>query len=372
MKILIFSNSFWNIYNFRLPIINKLKINNKITIVAKKDNYYNKFLNINNVRLKKLNFSSKSTSIFSNISIFFKFFFILKKEKPDLLITFTIKPNIFGSIASRILNIKTINNITGLGTVFLKKNYLLLLIKFLFKFSFKKTKIVFFHNSFEKFFFISSAIIKKKQARIINGSGINPKNYRKKIFSRNRITNKFVFSGRMISDKGIYELIEAIKIVKKKYKYADFSIFGLLHPDNVGAIPQKTIQFWIDRGFINFYPNVKKINNHLSNFDCFIMPSYSEGMSRSLLEAASSGLPILCSNIPGCREIVKSNFNGFLFKPKNIRSLSNSIIKFIHLPTQKRILFGNKSRYIIQNNFTEEKITKDYLTHINEIFKKNK
>ena len=372
MKILIFSNSFWNLYNFRSSIIHKLKNNNKIILVAKKDIYYNKFTNINNIRLKKLNFSSKSRSIFSNIFIFFNFFFILKKENPDLLITFTIKPNIFGSIASGILDIKTINNITGLGSAFLKKNYFLLLIKCLFKFSFKKSKIVFFHNSLEKKIFISSAIVKKKQAKIINGSGINLKNYKKRIFSRDKITNKFVFSGRMISDKGIYELIEAIKIVKQKYNYTSFSIFGLLNQDNAGAISKKTIQLWIDRGYINFYPNVKKVNEHLSNFDCFIMPSYSEGMSRSLLEAASSGLPILCSDIPGCREIVKSNVNGFLFKPKNIRTLSNAIVKFIHLSVQKRILFGKQSRYIIQNNFTDEKVTKNYINHINEILKKNK
>ena len=372
MKILIFSNSFWNLFNFRSSIIGQLKKTNKIILVANKDSFYKKFVNIKNITPKQFNFSSKSTSILSNIFLFFNFFFLLKKTNPDLLITFTIKPNIYGSIASSFLNIKTVNNITGLGTSFLKKNFFLSFIKFLLKISFKKTKIVFFHNSFEKKLFIKSFIIKKHQAKIINGSGINPKNFKIKIFSSKKITNHFIFSGRMISDKGIYELIEAIKIVKKKYRNISFSLFGLLSKDNVGAIPIKTILHWESKGYINFYPNITKINRLLCNFDCFIMPSYSEGMSKSLLEAAASGLPMLCSNIPGCKEVVKSESNGFLFKPKNITSLSNAIIKFIHLPIHKRILFGKKSRYIAEREFNEKKITKNYLNYINEILKKNK
>ena len=174
----------------------------------------------------------------------------------------------------------------------------------------------------------------------------------------------------MISDKGIYELIDAIKVIKKKYRNSSFSFFGLLSKDNVGAIPIKIIQHWVSKGYINFYPNITKINRFLCNFDCFVMPSYSEGMSKSLLEASASGLPIICSNIPGCKEVVKSGSNGFLFKPRNVKSLSNAIIKFIHLSIQQRILFGNKSRYIAGKEFDEKKITKKYLNYINEILKK--
>lgn len=371
MKILIFSNSYWNLFNFRLSIINELKKTNKIILAANKDIFYKKFINKKNITSKQFNFSSKSTSIFSNFFLFLNFFFFLKKINPDLLITFTIKPNIYGSIASRFLNIKTVNNITGLGTSFLKKNlFFLLLIKFLLKISFRNSKIVFFHNSFEKKLFIKSSIIKKYQAKIINGSGVNLKNFKTKIFPKKKITNHFVFSGRMISDKGIYELIDAIKVIKKKYRNSSFSFFGLLSKDNVGAIPIKIIQHWVSKGYINFYPNITKINRFLCNFDCFVMPSYSEGMSKSLLEASASGLPIICSNIPGCKEVVKSGSNGFLFKPRNVKSLSNAIIKFIHLSIQQRILFGNKSRYIAGKEFDEKKITKKYLNYINEILKK--
>ena len=366
MKIVIFSNSFWNLFNFRMPIINELKKNNKIILLAKKDSFYKKFFRIKNITPRQLNFSSKSVSILSNFFLLVDIFFFLKKEKPDLLITFTIKPNIYGSISSRILNIQTISNITGLGTAFLKKNLFISFVKFLFKTSFKKSKIVFFHNSFEKNLFINSSIIKKDQAKIINGSGVDIKNFKKKIFSNSKITNNFIFSGRMISDKGIYELIEAIKIVKRRYTGVQFSLFGILSNDNVGAISKETIKLWVNQGYIKFYPSVKNIDKKLSNFDCFIMPSYSEGMSRSLLEAAASGLPILCSNIPGCKEIVKHDSNGFLFKSKNTKSLSNAIIKFINLSIHKRILFSKQSRYVIKNIFDEKKITKKYINYINE------
>ena len=186
MKIAIFSNSYWNLFNFRLPIINELKKNNKIILIANKDLFYKKFFNKKNIIVKKLIFSSKSISIFDNISIFFNIFFLLKKEKPDLLITFTIKPNLYGSLAAQFLNIKTVNNITGLGTSFLNRNYFTLFIVFLFKISLKKSKIVFFHNSSEKKLFIKNLVIKKKQAKIINGSGVNIKNCKIKIFSKKK------------------------------------------------------------------------------------------------------------------------------------------------------------------------------------------
>ena len=367
MKIVIFSNSYWNFFNFRLPIINELKKNNKIILVAKKDLFYKKFFNIKNIILKKLNFSSRSASIFDNIFIFFNFFFLLKKEKPDLLITFTIKPNLYGSLAAQILNIKTVNNITGLGTSFLKKNYFTLFIMFLFKISFKRSKIVFFHNFSEKKLFIKNLLIKNNQAKIIKGSGVNVKKYKIKIFSKKKNTNNFIFSGRMIADKGIYELIEAIKIVKQYSSNSNFYFFGLLNADNSGSISRKTIDNWVNAGYINFTPNVKNVHKLLHKFDCFVMPSYSEGMSKSLLEAAASGLPILCSNIPGCKEIVKNDQNGFLFNPKDIRSLSKAIIKFTDLPAHKRILFGKKSRSIINTNFDEKIITKKYLNHISQL-----
>lgn len=367
MKIAIFSNSYWNLFNFRLPIINELKKNNKIILIANKDLFYKKFFNKKNIIVKKLIFSSKSISIFDNISIFFNIFFLLKKEKPDLLITFTIKPNIYGSLAAQFLNIKTVNNITGLGTSFLNRNYFTLFIVFLFKISLKKSKIVFFHNSSEKKLFIKNLVIKRKQAKIINGSGVNIKNCKIKIFSKKKNTNNFIFSGRMIADKGIYELIEAIKIVKEYSSNSNFYFFGLLNVDNPGSISRTTIESWVNEGYINFSPNVKNVHKLLYKFDCFVMPSYSEGMSKSLLEAAAAGLPILCSNIPGCKEVVKNGRNGFLFNPKDIRSLSKAIIKFTHLPTHKRISFGKKSRSIINTNFDEKIITEKYSDYINEL-----
>jgi glycosyltransferase involved in cell wall biosynthesis len=208
---------------------------------------------------------------------------------------------------------------------------------------------------------------KRKQAKIINGSGVNIKNCKIKIFSKKKNTNNFIFSGRMIADKGIYELIEAIKIVKEYSSNSNFYFFGLLNVDNPGSISRTTIESWVNEGYINFSPNVKNVHKLLYKFDCFVMPSYSEGMSKSLLEAAAAGLPILCSNIPGCKEVVKNGRNGFLFNPKDIRSLSKAIIKFTHLPTHKRISFGKKSRSIINTNFDEKIITEKYSDYINEL-----
>ena len=365
MKIFIFSNSFWNLYNFRLPLINKLKKKNIITLVASNDKFVEKF-KTKNILIKKINFTSKDKSLFKNLFLFIKIFFFLKKEKPDLLLAFTMKPNIFAGISCRFLNINIINNITGLGTLFLQKNFFFYFIKYILRFSFKNSKIVFFHNSHEKKIFLNSNIINKYQTKITNGSGIKIKK-KKKLFNKNQI--KFIFSGRMIRDKGIFELIEAIKIVKSKYKNVSFSFYGILDNDNYGSISNYLIDYWDQTKLINFFPNVKNVINSLNKFDCFILPSYSEGLPKSLLEAASVGLPILCSDIPGCKGLVKNNYNGFLFKPKNIVSLSNAIEKFIKLSIKKRLLFGKNSRYVINKFYNEDIVVNNYYNEIKKYVK---
>lgn len=365
MKNLIITNSLWNIYNFRYKLIVELsKIGNVVIYCnfKKKNKYLNKFAS--NVKIKKLDYSSKSKNIFKNLKLIFFFFKILKKENPDNLFTFTLKPNLYLGIINNLFKINFFPTITGLGTAKNKGGFLLIFIKMFMKLSFLSSTKIFVHNINEKFFLKKIGFYKNKIIKI-NGSGINLSKYKKLKFNK-EISDKYVFVGRLIADKGIRELVEAFKIFNKNNnKKSRLNLIIMEDEDNDTSIKLHQLKKWIKGSEITIKKNVKNINHILSANGCLILPSYSEGMSRSIMEAISSGRPVICSNIHGCKEMVKNNFNGFLIKPRSIKSLYNALNKFNNLDLSEKIKFAKNSRILAEKNrFDEKYVVSEYLNQI--------
>ena len=276
-----------------------------------------------------------------------------------MLYNSTIKPNIYGSIISRLLKIKTINNISGLGTGFLKSKILKRLIIILYRFSSKKVHRIYFQNKDDMTFFEKEKISKKNQSTLIPGSGIDTNFFtRKTKFSPNKKIN-FIFIGRILKEKGIVELIKAFNRFQKN-NLAKLTVIGNYDPENPSSVNIDKLISKIGSGQSIHYLGAKEnIIDYLENSDCLILPSYREGLSNVLLEAMSMKLPVLASNVPGCKDLIVNN-NGLLFQPKSEKAIYDVLNKFASLSKREIIDMGENGRELVEKKYDVKLLLKIY------------
>ena len=368
MKIIFFSNSCWSIYNFRRNLIIKLlKERYKIIILSPDDNYSKKLKKLG-CEVIKLNFENNTINFMKEIKLIIKLFFFLKKNKPDIMLNFTIKPLIFGSFVSGFLNIYTINMITGLGTNFVNFSILSKIILFFYKISFKKTSHIFFQNEDDLKLFLKKNIATKCNSSIIPGSGIDLKYfaYRKYKFFKKI---KFILVSRILVEKGIHEYIQsATKLISEGYN-CEFKILGPTIPNNKSSFNKKTLKKLLPKKFFRYLGFVNDVRPYIAKSNCVVLPSYREGTPRSLLEGLSMGRPIITTNAVGCKNLIKDGHNGFKCKVKNSQSLYLAMKKFIFLSKDKKIKMSKNSRKFVEKKYKDSIIINEYL---NKIYAKNK
>ena len=367
MKIIFFSNSFWNLYNFRRPVIeNCIKFNHEIVLVAGKDNFfYNTYFS----KFKKfsINIISNKISPFSDILFLLSSIYIIYKVKPDLIINYTIKPNIYTSIAGKLFNIRVINNFTGLGTIFFIKNFILkYLLNLILIFSQKNVNTICFHNKFDKNYFIKNKIIFENQAIVIPGSGIDINYFDYIPFKKTNLENlQFIFIGRLIKEKGIYEYLEAAKNIKSKFEKINFVIVGDIDPNNPSSISKAKILEFIDKKIIKYFSFQENVKIFLKKSDCLILPSYREGLSKILLESCLMGIPVITTDVPGCADVVINNYNGLLCKAQDTNNLIARINDFMNYNLKERESLSINARKYVESKFSNEIIVSKYENIIN-------
>tara|TARA_B100000242_G_C43052762_1_gene491943 strand:+ start:213 stop:1346 length:1134 start_codon:yes stop_codon:yes gene_type:complete len=362
-SIVICSNYAWTIYNFRMHLIKELKnLNYKVIVITQLDGY-EKYLMEYVDEVIPLFISRKGINPFVDFITFLDLFIKFRKLRPKFVLLFTIKPVIYGSIASRILNIKSISMITGLGTAFLQKKWLSDLVKRLYKIALKKSYRVFFQNVDDQEIFKRAQLVDSNISRLVPGSGIDLKKFTGTEL-KNEKSLTFSFIGRMIRDKGVNDFIEAAKIVKAKKPNVIFNLIGPLNVENRSAINQSQIKKWVYEGFVNYLGETNDIINLINKSSCIVLPSYREGTSRVLLEAASLCRPIIASDVPGCREVIEDGYNGYLFEVRNPNELSSKIFKMISLSHDERKQMGLNGRKKMEREFDQNFVTNEYLEAI--------
>ncbi len=358
-------NTSWNVYNFRLNLLKTLQRDGyHIVVIAPYDNY-TALLQKEGFEFHHLDLDNDNINTIKELKLFFHLLKLYKKINPDVILHYTIKPNIYGNLAAAFLRKSTIGNISGLGTVFLNNNLSSKIARTLYKLTLKFSTKVFFQNHHDKKLFIENSLVNKDIVELIPGSGIDTKYFAPENFEPKNLT--FLFIGRLIRDKGIDEYIEAIKIIKSKYKNIKFQIVGSLYEKNPTAINQITLNRWIYQGLIEYKGHTDDIKSHIAKASSIVLPSYREGLSRSLLEAASMAKPIVTTDVPGCSDIVDDGINGFLCQAKDPLDLANAIIKMIELSDEERLTMGENAREKVLKNFSEEIIIKKYQQTIKEV-----
>jgi glycosyltransferase involved in cell wall biosynthesis len=293
----------------------------------------------------------------------------LKKIKPDVCLTFSIRPAIWGNLITRQLKIPTITNITGVGPLFISKNIVYRTARTLYRNALSKTKKVFFQNFDDMNLFIERKFVKSSIAERIPGSGIDFKKF-SPIILKERDSHSFIFLfiGRLIKDKGIFEYIDAARIIRKKYPNAVFNVMGPFWTQNLkkNTITHTQLQHWIDEGVIDYLGEKKDVRKFIAEADCIVLPSYREGTSNTLLEAASMEKPTITTNATGCKEIVSDNVTGFLCNVRDEQDLADKMEKMILLPPEERKEMGKKARQKIIKEYDKQIVIQAYLRAIRE------
>lgn len=335
-----------------------------VYVIAPFDEYTEK-VKSKGVMFEEISMNIKGKNPFQDLFLIHQYAKLLKKIQPNVILTFTIKPTIYGNIAARFFRIKVISNITGLGTIFIKPSLSTNIAAILYKISLLKCHKVFFQNQTDYRFFRKSGFVKKQQAVIIPGSGIDVNKFKITQRSFNTENLKILFVGRIIKDKGVVEFLKAAREIKQLNKNILFYVVGKLGYENHTALKEKEFQEYIDDNTIEYLNHSDNILDVYKKSDIMVLPSYREGMSRALLEAASMSMPLITTDVPGCREIVNNEVNGYLIKVRSIKDLTLKLKKIINLTEKDLILMGQESRKLIEENFSEELVIKKYLNEIN-------
>jgi glycosyltransferase involved in cell wall biosynthesis len=358
-KIALVANSTWNIFNFRQNIIKKLvDQGHDVLVIAPIDEYITyreHYKNLKHISLRSLD--RDGTNPIKDFLLILELYRKYKREKPDLIIHYTHKPNIFGSLAARMCNIKSFAVVTGLGYAFIREGWLNYIMKSLYKYTAGQKEMIIFENIDDQELFKSLNIITSSNSENVNGCGVDIDHYFPVPKTETSPPFIFTFIGRLLKDKGIREFAHVAKELKSKYKEdIKFVVLGDFDLENPSTIDRENLLLWIQNGYIEYKGFVKDVRPFIAESDCIVLPSYREGLPRIVIEGMSMEKPVITSNTAGCRQTVVNCENGFLVNVEDTVSLENAIEKFITLDFEHRKQLGKKGREIVISKFDSNKI----------------
>jgi|LGOV01.1.fsa_nt_gb galacturonosyltransferase len=366
-KVLFSANDAFAIVNFRGNLVKELVDKDYDVVCTGELDGYEKDIENIGAEFVEFNIDKKGRNPFKEFLLIFKYIKHYRAINPDLILQFTIKPNLYGTLAARYLRIPVINNITGLGIVFNEKSFRRKIVEFLYKISTKHPKVIFFQNKEDLKLFRDTKLVKNKNYDLLPGSGINLDDF-KPYEKANKKTIDFLFVGRLIKEKGTELFIEAAKNIKEKYPYARFHVCGLLTLDS--NLNQEMFKEYQEKDYFSYHGVVKDIKSLHKFTDCLVLPTYyREGVPRSLIEASSSGIPIITTDNVGCRDIVEDKYNGYLIQKNDYESLYYAIESFLNMTIEEKDEMGKNGRLKTENEFDERIVIDKYIKYINDCFK---
>lgn len=293
---------------------------------------------------------------------------VLKQIKPDVCLTFTIRPAIWGNLITRRRKIPTITNITGIGPLFERNNFAYRAARTLYKFILKKTAFIFFQNNDDREIFIHHKFVKPDQSLLIPGSGVDTDYYQPRTDIATSQPFSFLFISRLVKDKGILEFVEAARMLKGKIN-ASFKVIGPLWLQNLkeNTVSENELNAWVEAGVIEYLGEQTDVRPFMAAAGCIVLPSYREGMSNVLLEASAMAKPCITTNTTGCRDIVEDNVNGFLCEVRNAGDLADKMLRMFHLTEEERTVMGRRGRDKVVKEFDKRIVIDAYLNAIEKV-----
>ncbi|WGJ16186.1 glycosyltransferase family 4 protein [Methylocapsa sp. D3K7] len=367
-RVMISINGSWNIYNFRAGLIRSLSQNGfDILAVAPQDDYSARLDQLGCQHIA-LPMDKNGTSLLHDGLLFLRYLRLLQRERPDVLLGYTIKPNIYGSIAAHLFGIPVINNISGLGTVFIRETWVTMFVKLLYRLALRPSRTVFFQNEDDRDLFIRLRLVRRGRASLLPGSGVDLDKFRPQPVLPGANTSAlpiFLLIARLLWDKGVGEYVEAARLVKKQFPNARFQILGFLDVENRSAISRSQMQTWVGEEIVEYLGMVDDVRPIIAAAGCVVLASYyREGTPRVLLEAAAMAKPLITTDAPGCRDVVDDGVNGYLCAARDHKDLAEKLIAFLSLDPVKREQMGLASRAKAETDYDERIVVTRYFDAI--------
>lgn len=358
-KILILANNDVGLYRFRHELIEELLKENEVVISCPKGDSVNFLIDVG-CKFIDTQVDRRGINPKTDFKLFLNYKKIIKSEKPDLIITYTIKPNVYGGFAARLAKVPYAVNITGLGTAFQNSGILKKLVTDMYKISCKKAKTVFFENDENRQIFIKEKIVKEEQTCLLNGAGVNLEHFAAAEYPDGDVT-RFIFIGRVMREKGIDELFSATKKLVDSGVACTLDILGMYEEDY-----KVTIDKYEKEGWLHYQGQQEDIRPFLKRAHCSVLPSWHEGMANTNLESAATARPIITSNIHGCKESVIDKSTGFLCEKQNSEDLYLKMKKFTGLSYQERKEMGLAGRKLMEEKFDKQKVVEKTIVNLFE------
>lgn len=372
-RIWLAANTTWYVHNFRRHLISALRSSgSEVTVLSPRDAYVSRIesLGAKHVHLEMRNASTnpliEATTI---IGIVRK----LYRQRPDALLTFTPKVNIYCALAARMLNIPVIANVSGLGRGFVERGWIRTVSRLLYSFAFTHPRFVFFQNADDMAEFINGNLVPRHRSVRIPGSGVDLERFRRDSRTSSDGDVRFLFLSRLVREKGVVEYVEAARRLKSRFTTAKCRLLGFFDPTNPSAVQPKEVYQWNDEGIVEYLGATDDVIPFLADADCVVLPSYyREGVPRSLLEAASMELPIITTNMPGCREVVEDGITGYVCKPRDVADLTEKMLRMVAHSKEERRAMGAAGRDKMIREFDERNVLRIYADAIATVLEERK
>lgn len=359
-RIVLSANSDWNIANFRTGLIRGLRdAGYEPVILAPFDPAAEERMRSLEVERIAIDVDRSSLNPLGDLRLLATYRKLLKRLRPAAYLGYTIKPNIYGARAAGALGIPAIPNVSGLGTAFMRPGPLQQIVTRLYRWGFRKAPIVFFQNGEDRQLFVDRRIVPVERTRVVPGSGVDLERFAPAPVPEGPPV--FLLIARLLRDKGVVEFVDAARSLRAVLPGARFQLLGPIDEANRSAIPRAQVEAWAREGVIDYLGTTDDVRPFIAAASAVVLPSYREGLPRSLLEAAAMARPLIATDAPGCRALVDDGVDGFLCRVKDARSLASAMRRFAELPVAGRAAMGGAARRKVQERFSENLVVAAYL-----------
>lgn len=359
--IIVSANSCWNILNFRSGLIRALRDHGYHIIVAAPIDHYAPEIRDLGADFVDIPMNSAGASIVEDLQLFARYSKILRDIRPYAYLGFTAKPNIYGSLAAKTSGAKVINNVSGLGTVFIRQGLLTALVKQLYRFSMRSSSTVFFQNRDDLELFVQGKLARRDQSKLLPGSGIDLTRFAPSQKIRRPGPFRFLLPARLLWDKGLAEYVEAARLVRRSHPGVCFQILGPAGSNNRTAVPSAILERWRAELAVEYLGQSNDVRPAMEQADCIVLPSYREGLPRALLEGSAMGKPLIATDVPGCRDVVVEGETGYLCAVRSAESLAAAMLRMLETSSSDRHAMGERGRRKVEEEFCESRVVAEYL-----------
>ncbi len=361
MRIAFVTNTAWNLVNFRLGLMRSLQnAGHQVVALAPADKYAD-MIRAESFEFMDVPMNGQSINPLTETRTLLRLADAVRSSRADAVFSYTPKGNLYTALVCILLGRMFVPTVSGLGRVFIRPSMVTHVVSSLYRLTFRRAEYALFQNSSDLDLFVARKFVHKEQARQVAGSGINITYFHpQSLPERDADAPIFLLVGRMLWDKGIGEFVRAARVVRARYPLAKFQLLGFMDVANPSSIPRKVLNAWLQEGVIEYLGSADDVRPAIAAADCVVLPSYREGIPRSLLEAAAMARPVIATNVPGCRDALIPGRTGLLCEAASETSLAETMLDFAALSRPQRAAMGNAGREFVENRFDEKLVHSTY------------